>query len=97
MFSAVSTSGGRAGGRYAPGLQKDQPLAVVGRQIKIVQGHHHRERQVRNKPHQLQLVLNVQVVCRLIEQQYPGPLRQRTRNLASLTFPAGQMLPAPLA
>ncbi len=66
------------------------------RLIQIMQRHHRRHRQLLNQPQNRQLLLNIQMIRRLIQQQHLRPLRQRPRNMPPLLLPARQRMPRPM-
>ena len=98
--SSVTTSAGRALGDDPPVAHRDQVVGVAGGQVEVVQHHHDRgaaaSLRSREQVEHLDLVGDVEVRRRLVEQQQVGPLGQRHRDPDPLPLAAGELVDDPL-
>src|SRR5690606_7447297 len=88
--------GGRPGGHDLAVAQHVQTVAVVGGQIQVVQREQHRRGQPPQGTQDVQLVPDVQVVGRFVEDQQRGPLGEGAGDEHPLAFAAGQPVERPV-
>ncbi|OEV12827.1 hypothetical protein AN218_06350 [Streptomyces nanshensis] len=84
----------RLSGRSDPALaQQDEPVAEPGRHGQVVDGDQNGLVGGGQHLHEFQLVSDVQVVERFVQQNSPGLLGQRTGYVGALLFSAGERPP----
>ena len=85
---------GRSGRSHAALMQQHQAVAEHRRQIEIVQRYYAGGRQAGDQSQDLELVLDIEVVGRFVQQQLGRTLRQGSGDLRALAFTARQCVPA---
>jgi hypothetical protein len=85
---------GRANCYDLPPVQKEQSVAILGGQVKVVEYGENRHPGLAVQPddqvEQGQLVPQVEVVCRLVQQEQAGILGQAHRKIRPLPFASAQ-------
>ncbi len=74
-------------------LKHRQPVAEHRRQIEIVQRDDAGDAELRDQRENVELMLDIEMVGRLVEQQFARRLRQRSGNMDALALTARQRLP----
>lgn len=85
--------GGVALGHGAAVAQDEEPVALHRGEVEVVQRDHRGDRQTGDQVEQVQLVLDVEVVGRLVQQQFARFLGEGAGTLGPLAFAAGEGVP----
>src|SRR5690606_16195235 len=75
-----------AGGDHDPAVEDDDVVAVHRCQVEVVEGDDRRHGQGRQQVEKLELVLHVEVVGRLVEEQFARSLGEGAGDLHPLPF-----------
>ena len=75
-------------------LHHDQRIAEHGGMVQIMQRNDAGDGQCRHQTHQTHLMLDVQMVGGLVQEEFLRFLRQGSRDVGTLTFATGHVLPA---
>ena len=81
----------RPGGDDPSLPQDDQLVTEHGGMVEVVEGDDAGDREAGDKAHQPDLVLDVEVVGRFVEEQFLGGLSQRPCNVGALLFAAERL------
>ena len=80
-----------------PGFQYDNPVTEHRRVIEIMQSSGHRELLLPNKMQKCDLVADIEVVGRFVQEQDLRLLRQSAGDVQTLPFSTGKRMPHPLS
>jgi hypothetical protein len=83
----------RPGGHHLSLVQDHHVIAVHRRQVEVVQCHDAREAQARYQGQEVQLMLDVEVVRRFVEEEFARFLGEGAGDLDPLAFTAGERAP----